>query len=306
METARATQVSPLQPRTGDAPAPELHYAPRPARSRRIIDGTVKVSIIVVACVLSASLLPRTWRHVQVLRLTSTCLDHQSGSGTVACEFRINDRSPLADDPRYVIFGARNVSLVPPHWRELHWRLTGTSLQSNGTAFLGRRQSQGSTAERLVAVDVVHLGFRPEKLKLVWRLFDTGSVRHGPTAVNVGVVELPAVDPYRNPYPTRVYAGLPDPADDSHFTIELAIEGKGTDRRYVIDGWVRASDVLLVPRGPRNAETIPYPTGSIVAGVTSDIGPTGDSPVGVPSRAMNAADSDEKSIIPPTTANGPK
>lgn len=247
--------------------------------------------------------MPRTWRHAQLLRLTTRCLEHQSAPATVASDFRVGGRSPLADDPRYAVLGA-NMGLVPQHWRELYERLTESSLQSNGTAFLGTRQAQGSPAKRLVAVDVLHHGFRPEKLKLVWRLFDTGSVRHGPTAVNVGVVEVPEVDPSRSPYPILVYAGQPDPADESHFTIEVVI--LAANRRYIVDGWVNENSVLMVPGGPQHLDTIPYPTGSIVAGVTSDIGPTGDSPVGVPSRAMNAAESEDKSIIAPTTANGPK
>jgi hypothetical protein len=49
----------------------------------------------------------------------------------------------------------------------------------------------------------------------------------------------------------RVFAGQPDPKDESHFTIEMEVNGQ----RSTIDGWLRgANQVTLLPR---NGETVP-------------------------------------------------
>jgi hypothetical protein len=58
---------------------------------------------------------------------------------------------------------------------------------------------------------------------------------------NVPIETPPAID-YGNKL--RVYAGQPDPADASHFTIDYEIDG----RRGVIDGWLRDQGLELRPR----------------------------------------------------------
>lgn len=240
----------------------ELQYAPRPPRARRLVNRAINASAIVAACVLAAMLLHRAWGHVQVLRLASQCIHHTMSPLTLACEFAQDRDSIVRNDPRYERT-IRGRGVVAKPWRTLHQLRHGLPLSSGGTAFLGGRQSRVSRSKRLVAVDVVQMGFSDEPLRFVWRLYDTGSIRTGPTALNVGVAELADVQPLRSPYPIRVYAGQSDLNDESHFTIEVeAMAGSDQpSRRYVVDGWVRENDVLLAPRNPRDRRTIlPAPT----------------------------------------------
>lgn len=229
---------------------PELQYAPRPARAHRFVDRAIRASVVAAAGILAALLLHRALGHARILRLTSECIHYTTPRGAVACEFATAAESVVRNDPRYEQSLARG--LVAKPWRTLHQLRHGVRLPSEGTAFLGGRNSRVSKSRRLVAVDVVQRGFSDDPLRFVWRLYDAGSIRTGPTALNVGTAELPDVQPLRTPYPVRIYAGQPDPDDDSHFTIEVeAVAGSDQpSRRYVIDGWVREDDILLVQRNP--------------------------------------------------------
>ena len=247
LERGRAPQIEEV------AAQPELQYSAREKPSRRLVRRLRTPALILVACVLAGALLPRSWRHAQLLRLTSACFDHRVPPGTVAVAFGAGKDHPLASDPRYEDLPPQARGLVPPYWRELHERLHGSRLQTCGTAFLGTRRNRGTNEDRLVAVDVVHYGSTHSSLQFAWRVYDRGSARTGPIALNVGVAGPGQVRPFRGPLPVIVYAGVADPHDDTHFTIEVAFEK--LDRRFIVDGWLRGDNVVLIPRDTSDAMT---------------------------------------------------
>src|SRR5687768_8459450 len=81
--------------------AAELQYSAREKPSRRWLRRLRTPALVLVACVLAGGLLPRSWRHAQLLRLTSQCINHRPAAGTVACVFTRDPSHPLKKDPRY-------------------------------------------------------------------------------------------------------------------------------------------------------------------------------------------------------------
>ena len=251
----------------------------------------MKFVVIGAAVALTALLLPRTWRHVQLLRLTSQCLEYKVAPGTVVYQVAPGiDPHPLAKDPRYESLGTRVRGLVPRQWRALHQRAHQSPLKSYGTAFLGERRSKAARLERLMAMDVVQGSFHDSPLQLVWRLYDAGSVRSGPTALNVGVITLDRVQPVRLASNIRVYAGVPDPGDDAHFTIEVEVTGlRGeSPRRYVIEGWVRENDVIVAVPDAEDDNVI-FPQEEPRAQRRSAVAPTPPAPSSPASPPTSAA-----------------
>lgn len=242
-------------------PAPQLGYGSRPPRLMRLLDRGFKPFVILIACILAAWLLPRTLRHVQLIRLSSRCMNHHMDSDAVACEFNSNrETGRVQRDPRYESLG-RSRGLIPEQWRALHQHLYGSPLRSCGTAFVGARHSFTSGSKRLVTVDVVQTGFYDEPLRLVSRLYDVNSKRSGPRTLNVDVLTLPHVQPLRCPYPTRVYAAVRNPEDGSRMTIAVEVDGpKGEPpRRYIVDCLVRDNDVIMATRNAPEVE-VWFPT----------------------------------------------
>ena len=240
-------------PQDAGAPA-ELAYAAREKPSRRLVRRLRVPALVLLACVLAASLAPRALRHAQLLRRTSACLDSQSPAETIVFEYALSGQSKLAADPRYQRDGG-SFGLVSPEWRALYGMMHGWSFNSQGTAFLGRRSARGLDVERLVAVDVVMGSFHDSPVQFVWRLYDPGSVRSGPSAVAFGTQSVPGTRRL-SPGRVRVFAGVPNKDDKSHFTIDVEMDSRRLEgdnwvpqtKRHTFDGWVREKDVLLVPR----------------------------------------------------------
>jgi hypothetical protein len=116
--------------------------------------------------------------------------------------------------------------VVPP-WRQYHQRALGAPVSSHGTVFLHRRRSPGGR-ERLVAVDVsIHPDpFIPKVVThAVVQTFEpvgvTAIVR-GPTPSGARHYRMPHII-YENldAGANTFYAGQPDPADASRFTIRV-------------------------------------------------------------------------------------
>jgi hypothetical protein len=246
MTQTRATQSSPLQDRP-EVPAAELHYAPAPPfQSTRTIDRALVTAVLVVTCVLAAILLPRAWRHMEFQRLISRCANYSASPETVVFEENTTGMP---------------VSLVPVQWQALHQRIFESDVMSRGTAFLGARRAKTSSgAVRLVSVDVIGPFHHGDSFGLEARLIDTSSSLAGPKPLGGGGCEIPGSASLDGSHLVRVYAGQADPADESHFTIEVETAGE----RVVIDGWVRNDRIVMEPRdtlatrpAPSSRESLP-------------------------------------------------
>jgi hypothetical protein len=143
---------------------------------------------------------------------------------------------------------------LPPQWRSRPSGI-GSMNSSNGLVFLHARTSPGGK-QRLVAVECDHrltLQLSQGKLAPAIRL-SAHSVRIGTLrqrASNALSSSTSRLIP--NTVDFRLFAGQPDPADASHFTIEYeAARARGT-----IDGWLNDDDTItLRPRPPIPAPVI--------------------------------------------------
>lgn len=258
MTQTRATQTSPLQDRP-EVPAAELHYAPAPPfHSRRAIDRALVTAVLVVACVLAAMLLPRAWRHMELQRLISRCANHSASPETVVFEENTTGMP---------------VSVVPMQWQALHQRTFESDVMSRGTAFLGARRAKTSPgADRLVSVDVIGPYHHGDSFGLEARLIDTSSSLAGPKPLGGGGCEIPGSASLDGSHLVRVYAGQADPADESHFTIEVEAAGE----RVVIDGWVRNDRIVMEPRDTPATRPVPSSQASLRTWAPPATLPTGD------------------------------
>jgi hypothetical protein len=227
----------------------EITYAPAAAPARRAaVRRAVRVLAVAAAILGTMWALPPLWRHAEIVQLKRDCMKYDAAGGTVVCETRPDRADRLLDDPRYQPMTSRatarsevprGAALVPESWSELCLRLSPPGVRSDGTAFLGvLRRPDG--VRRLVGVDIGEDGVAG-RWNLRWTTIEPGGPVGRPFMRNFDVTyPFPPDSP-----PIRVFAGLRDPADPSHFSIEFHSD----HGRCFIEGWLRDDDtVLLEPR----------------------------------------------------------
>lgn len=202
---------------------------------------------------------PRLQKRVQMLSLQRQCLAYQPPAGTV--RYVQDGTDTAASQPWKRFFGMKPL----PIWGTFQERhvapygpLRSGGLQSQGTLFLGERRSPAGN-RRLVAVDLrvswnnTNWTASVEKRAVVPGTLGTEprETWGGPPADDlkttnlVGQRDVLFMFDWRQK--VKLYAGRPDPADSSHFTIDYELDG----RREVIDGWLRDDDAVeLTQRNP--------------------------------------------------------
>jgi hypothetical protein len=193
---------------------------------------------------------PAVSRNLELVRLQRAAVAYVAPAGAVMCTARHeppSSRGGKSDDA----YGVRDSSPWP--WVEFASR----ARVSTAVAFLGElRRKDGRRRIAVVTGDVYH---RPgwmdngapldpghEQIRLGAYVLRPGTLTGPPAALNATDPALLALVPL-GPQ-VRLYAGRPDPADPSHFTIEYQYG----EARGVIDGWLRQDDSieLTVRDGP--------------------------------------------------------
>jgi hypothetical protein len=207
---------------------------------------------------------PRLQKRMQMLSLQRQCLEYQPAADAVLYAQDGTDTDTAASQP-----WKRFLTMKPvPAWQtfqEQHVAPSGplpdSGLQSQGTLFLGERRSPAGN-RRLVAVDLRtswnnkgHWYATVEKRAVVPGTFraDPRETWGGPPADDLTTTNLVGQreDLFIFDWNRKVtlYAGRPDPADPSHFTIDYAVDY----RRETIDGWLRDDDAVdLKLRNPHD------------------------------------------------------
>ncbi|MGE5609027.1 MAG: hypothetical protein ACM359_07220 [Bacillota bacterium] len=256
-------------------PPPLLDYAPQAPwyRRRRLL-----ILAAVLAMLLGASFLAHWgWSkrdHWQLLLVQRRCMHYLAPPGTVV--FR--QPADLQSQDQAVKRSLASPAPVPTPWNNLRFKCTfppgastsfhGTS-SSHGTLFLHQRTSPAGNT-RLVIVDL-NLAWAPRFTILYANkmVVQPASLRSPPKLVWAGnipgdITVLDLVgrrqDLLRPPYGKEIKClfGQPDPADASHFTIDILIDGQ----THIIDGWLRDDDtVMLKVRSPAATQFSPTPLG---------------------------------------------
>ena len=225
------------------APTPELQYAPRPPRGRRIIRRLSVLAVVAAVAGSSAWWFPRLRENAQMFYWQRQCMAHAVPPATV-----VHDRP---DGPPNT---APRVMLVPPQWTSLYGSISPPGLRSEGTVFLHAMKSREGI-RRLVAVDEVDGGpltsnRHVQYVEFCWRVIEPGSVLTRPRVVRTGNHALRFEG---DPSGYRLTAGRVDPADPSHFTFTCAVVG----RTYTVDGWLRNDDSVSIAPRPDPVDLIP-------------------------------------------------
>jgi hypothetical protein len=174
----------------------------------------VLVAVVAVAAV-AIRWGPALKEHANVLRDQRRCMNYRAPGGSVMLQADRNEQG--------VLIGL--MSYTPVCWR----RFQRPSI-APAVVFLHARTSP-SGKRRLVSVEAApSLAYRP-----AWsaRVLVPDALR-GPADVpgSPYYPDLPGAD--------RIYAGQPDPADPSHFTVEYENGGE----RKTADGWLQDDDTL--------------------------------------------------------------
>ena len=217
----------------------QLEYAPRSKRRRWRRMGALALLLVLIAGggLAIRHYRPRWQAKTQDMALDRACLDYTAPSDFVVYETDPAEVQKLLARGGGYRPGPEGACFSTP----LEWMNYPLGKWTPGPAFLHERRSPAGNV-RLVAIVLDPRGdmrFFP----LVFR----------PTILQANRQTLPDRRDWVNRFlrvglrePVRMFAGQPDRADPSHFTITLAIGGKAE----VIDGWLRDDDTVdLRPRG---------------------------------------------------------
>ena len=246
--------------------APPLQYAPpaRWHRRRRFRVALVAFVLVIVAALGAVGWKrygPRLQKRMAMLALQRQCLEYQPAAGTVL--YAQDGTDTATSQPWKRFFGMKPLAA----WETFQERhvapfgpLRSGGLQSQGTLFLGERRSPAGN-RRLVAVDLrVSWNNKNWAASVEKRAVVPGTLRTepretwgGPPADDLTTTNLvgqrDALFMFDWTQKVKLYAGRPDPADPSHFTIDYEIDG----RRATVDGWLRDDDAVdLTPSDPRD------------------------------------------------------
>lgn len=237
--------------------APPLQYAARPSwHARRRVRLALLVGVLVILAVVGALAWkrygPRLQKRMQMLSLQRSCLAYVPPTGTVLYAQDGTDTPASQPWKRFLSMKAL------PAWQtfqerhvEPHGPLQSGGLQSQGTLFVGERRSPADN-RRLVAVDLrMSWNNRNWYATVEKRAVVPGTLRTepretwgGPPAADLTSTNLVGqredlfiFDWNRK---VKLFAGRPDPADPSHFTIDYELDG----RHGTIDGWLRDDDAV--------------------------------------------------------------
>lgn len=214
-------------------------------RRRRML---TLVGVIVLLCALTPLVVRYGKMGIERARVVS--LYRQCAAYTAPATLAVWEEDPqrakqLRDHETVGAHSGDAAYFVPPPWRQLNAAI-GQQIQTWGTLFLHERStpSSGGTAGRRLLVGVDIAGWSrggPVVLFARIRTIAPAVPMRLPVQENV---DHPSVHLAPREGTLRLFAGQPDPADPSHFTIDYAIG----DQKGVIDGWLKADGTVLLEK----------------------------------------------------------
>lgn len=206
----------------------QLDYAPLPAwPQRRTVRRWLTLALMLVVGLLAAKWAPVAWNHVRLIHYQSKCLEWAAPT----------DR---------LLYHQPQVGAPAPEWSHFYRLLSPPGGKPAATIFAHEfRHKDGSP--RLIVVEVPLTASNNCNYEIDLRVIRPGGIWTRPQLLWQDTwLSAWYFGPRNAPDGTlRLYAGQPDPADRSHFTIRYAYR----DQEGTLDGWLQANDtILLEPR----------------------------------------------------------
>jgi hypothetical protein len=215
-----------------DASRPALDYAPgAPLRRRRRIRRIVALCLLVGTAVAGFLCGPATWSRGKLLYRQRQCLRYAAPAEQVVFDSDPARVAQLSGDPNFVIWRGCAFRKPPVEWQAVLSAARAAGPRPTSTIamlFLHELKAGGITrlvmVERIAAADespYFLLGYDVEAASIAPATFRCPQPieQQFPMAIDV----LDSVGPHTD---IRIYAGQPDPADPSHFTIRYESGGK--------------------------------------------------------------------------------
>jgi hypothetical protein len=198
---------------------PELNYAPRPpVHHRRGFRSWIFLVVSICLLISGRWWLPPAWRRTALLYWQHRCLVYQPPNDQVVCE---------TNPP---------VHVIPAAWARFYSLFSPPGFDSQATLFLHEMQNPAGQ-RRLVAVDLATWNFGGGAYQVYARVFTPGDLLRPPTESAKDTCLRGEAD--WGGY--KIFAGIADPADHTHFTIHCL--GAGGDRLF--DGWLQNDDTIV-------------------------------------------------------------
>ena len=195
---------------------PQLNYAPPPPMHfRRSFRRWVYLVVSLMLIVSGWWWIPPAWRRVELLYWQRQCLNYEPPVGQI-----------VADSQSHL-------SVSPLPWRRFYTLLSPPGFNSAGTVFL-HEMKRSDGARRLVAVELTKY---PDGIELDFRVFFPGNALRSPAEI-INSWAGSTIFPGKFNY--KAIAGQLDPADRSHFTFELILDGE----RQIENGWLTQYDTV--------------------------------------------------------------
>ncbi len=237
-------------PPTLDSPA--LDYAPgAPIRRRRRIRLAVALFLVIATPVAAYLWGPALWSRVALLYRQRSCLRYTAPADQVVFDSDPARVAQLAGDANYVISGGCAFRKPLPDWVPIHsaaLRALRAGAKPAAMIFLHELRVGGIT--RLVEVERT-AGSNESPYFITGYDVATHSItpatfRQPHVAEQQFFTDLDVLDSVGPHLDIRIYAGQPDPADPSHFTIRYEHAGQ----THMIHGYLCPDGSIELTRTP--------------------------------------------------------
>lgn len=216
-----------------------LQYAPRLPRKWWWANRALAALAILAAIGCAVALVPHAVHRSRVLQLQRQCLSYAAPPQRVVLETAPAQYEALkATDEAFRHAGIRGqlVYAAPP-WQDFYRLLSSSARWPAATLYLGQLTNPAGKS-RLVCVEF--LPAAPSSDNIDAHVFDLGTMLRKPrllvTPVHVAAPDL------TSERLVRVWAAQADPHNASHFTLEY----ETSTGKYMIDGWLRDDDSILL------------------------------------------------------------
>jgi hypothetical protein len=237
-------QPTPIPAKSTVSAAEPLQYAPRPSSRRRLF-RRVLLALASIALAAAAARWGRpAYDLAALLYHQHVCLTYHATADQVVFDSDPAHAAALANDPNFVIAGSCAFRRSPADWQPFKVTPVWMPPTPQAMVFLHERRAVGGTP-RLVAIE---RDAGPDCLAFSASVLEPAGISRPAKAVTCGLSSN--VGDTTSHFDTRFFAGQPDPADPSHFTIRF--ERAGTT--HLIDGYLLADNSITLTQRDKPAD----------------------------------------------------